>query len=119
MTFFTTILKKFEGKVVYIDFWADWCSPCRAEFEPAAKLKQDYAGKDIVFLYFGISCKKNLWEEMIKEKQLEGYHYWLNKDQGKVLSRKFDITGIPNFVLVDKTGIVLIVMRQDRAVRRR
>ena len=105
--FFTTILKKFEGKVVYIDFWADWCSPCRAEFEPAAKLKQEYAGKDIVFLYFGIGCTKNLWEEMIKEKQVEGYHYWLNNDQGSVLNRKFNFKGIPHFVLIDKTGEIL------------
>jgi thiol-disulfide isomerase/thioredoxin len=104
--FFIAILKKFEGKVVYIDFWADWCSPCRAEFEPAAKLKQEYAGKDIVFLYFGINCKKNLWEDMIKEKQLEGYHYWLNKDQGEVMYKKFNFKGIPHFVLIDKTGKV-------------
>jgi thiol-disulfide isomerase/thioredoxin len=102
--FFSEILKRFEGKVVYIDFWADWCSPCRAEFEPAAKLKQEYAGKDIVFLYFGISCRKNLWENMIKEKQVEGYHYWLNFDQGSVLQRKFKFKGIPHFVLIDKTG---------------
>lgn len=104
--FFTTILKKFEGKVVYIDFWSDGCSPCRAEFEPAAKLKQDYAGKDIVFLYLGISCKKNLWQDMIKEKQIEGFHYWLNKDQGDVMYKKFSFRGIPHFLLVDKTGKV-------------
>jgi thiol-disulfide isomerase/thioredoxin len=102
--FFSEILKRFEGKVVYIDFWADWCSPCRAEFEPAAKLKQEYAGKDIVFLYFGISCRKNLWENMIKEKQVEGYHFWLNKDQGDVMYKKFNFKGIPYFVLIDKNG---------------
>ena len=104
--FFTAMLKKFEGKVVYIDFWADWCSPCRAEFEPAAKLKQDYSGKDIVFLYLGISCKKNLWQDMIKEKQIEGFHYWLNKDQGEVMYKKFNFKGIPHFLLVGKTGKV-------------
>jgi len=105
--FFMEILKKFEGKVVYIDFWADWCSPCRAEFEPAIKLKQDYADKDIVFLYLGISCKKNLWEAMIKEKQIEGYHYWLNKDQGQVMYKKFNFNGIPHFLLVDKNGAIM------------
>jgi thiol-disulfide isomerase/thioredoxin len=102
--FFSEILKRFEGKVIYIDFWADWCSPCRAEFKPAGKLKQDYTGKDVVFLYFGISCKKNLWADMIKEKQLEGYHYWLNKDQGDVMYKKFNFRGIPYYLLVDKTG---------------
>jgi hypothetical protein len=41
---------------------------------------------------------------MIKEKQLEGYHYWLNYDQGSVLQGKFNFKGIPHFVLIDKTG---------------
>ena len=41
---------------------------------------------------------------MIKEKQVEGYHYWLNYDQGSVLQRKFNFKGIPYFVLIDKTG---------------
>jgi thiol-disulfide isomerase/thioredoxin len=102
--FFQQILKKFEGKVVYIDFWADWCSSCRAEFEPAGKLKKEFEGKDIVFLNFGLGCKKNPWSEMIRVKQIAGYHYWLNKDQGKILSQKFGFTGIPHFVLVDKNG---------------
>jgi thiol-disulfide isomerase/thioredoxin len=102
--FYQQIMKKFEGKVVYIDFWADWCSPCRAEFEPAAKLKKEFEGKDIVFLNFGLGCRKNLWSEMIRVKQITGFHYWLNKDQGKILGQKFGITGIPHFVLVDKNG---------------
>lgn len=102
--FYQQIMKKFEGKVVYIDFWADWCSPCRAEFEPAAKLKKEFEGKDIVFLNFGLGCRKNLWSEMIRVKQITGFHYWLNKDQGKILGQKFGITGIPHFVLIDKNG---------------
>lgn len=41
---------------------------------------------------------------MIKEKQIEGYHYWLNSDQGKFMYKKFNFNGIPHFLLVDKTG---------------
>ncbi len=105
--FFDEILAQFKGKAVYIDFWADWCSPCRAEIKPAAKLKKEFEGKDIVFLYFGMSCKKLAWQKVIMQEQMEGYHYWLDKNQGNVLGEKFGITGIPHYLLVDKTGKVM------------
>lgn len=105
--FFNEILSKFKGKVVYIDFWADWCSPCRAEIKPAAKLKKDYEGKDIVFLYFGKSCMKNAWQMVIRQEQMEGYHYWLDANQGNTLTEKFGIIGIPHYLLVDKSGKIM------------
>jgi thiol-disulfide isomerase/thioredoxin len=105
--FFDEILARFKGKVVYIDFWADWCSPCRAEIKPAAKLKEEYKDKDIAFLYFGMSCKKPDWQKTIMQEQMEGYHYWLDRNQGNVLAGKFGITGIPHYLLVDKSGKIL------------
>jgi thiol-disulfide isomerase/thioredoxin len=101
---FSGIINRFKGKVIYIDFWADWCSPCRAEFPHAEVLKKEYEGKDVVFLYIGMSCEYENWTNMIKQKQIKGYHYWLNKEQGRLLSEKFQITGIPYFLLVDKNS---------------
>jgi thiol-disulfide isomerase/thioredoxin len=102
--FFNKIIQQFRGKVIYIDFWADWCSPCRAGFKPAARLKKEYAGKDVVFLYFGYNCKNERWDQVIKQDQVSGYHYWLDKEQGKVLKEKFGIIGIPHYLLVDRNG---------------
>ncbi|KAF0203303.1 MAG: hypothetical protein FD170_1292 [Bacteroidetes bacterium] len=102
--FFNKIIQQFKGKVIYIDFWADWCSPCRAGFKPAARLKKEYAGKDVVFLYFGYNCKNERWDQVIKQDQVSGYHYWLDKEQGKVLKEKFGIIGIPHYLLVDRNG---------------
>jgi thiol-disulfide isomerase/thioredoxin len=101
---FDQIVGQFNGKVIYIDFWANWCAPCRAEFPYADKLKNEYAGKDVVFLYFGLGCSKDNWSKMIRIRQITGFHYWLDKNQGKLLSDKFGIIGIPHFLLVDKNG---------------
>jgi thiol-disulfide isomerase/thioredoxin len=102
--FFEEILNRFRGKVIYVDFWADWCAPCLAEFEPAEKLKKEFEGKGVVFLYLGYNCRKERWENVIMQRQLDGYHYWLNHEQGNILKERFGIKGIPHYLLFDRSG---------------
>jgi thiol-disulfide isomerase/thioredoxin len=102
--FFEEILNRFRGKVIFIDFWADWCAPCLAEFEPAEKLKKEFEGKGVVFLYLGYNCRKERWENVIMQRQVGGYHYWLNSEQGNILKERFEIRGIPHYLLFDKSG---------------
>ena len=111
--FFEELIRPYKGKVVYIDFWAPWCGPCMSEMPSSKKLQQEVAGKDIVFLYIGISCSKQSWENTIKERSLEGEHYYANDNEGKLLSGKFNISGIPHYVLIDKEGKV----KDDHAPR--
>ena len=106
-SFFERIIKQFKGKVIYVDFWADWCSPCREGFKSSKKLQQVYAGKDVVFLYFGYGCKNENWDKAIKQEQISGYHYWLDKEQTNLMTEKFNITGIPHYLLIDKNGQVV------------
>lgn len=106
-TFFDEIIGQFRGKVIYIDFWADWCSPCRAGIKAAKKLKQNYEDRDVVFLYFGMNCKKENWDKAIKKDQINGYHYWLNREQSEIMAERFGIIGIPHYLLVNKDGDIL------------
>ena len=46
-----SIFAKNQGKVIYIDFWATWCGPCKAEMPNSKKLKEKLAGEDIEFVY--------------------------------------------------------------------
>lgn len=111
--FFDELVKPYKGKVVYIDFWAPWCGPCMSEMPNSKELQQELAGKAVVFLYIGISCTKQSWENTIKDKGIAGEHYFANDNDGKLLSEKFNISGIPHYVLVDKNGKVA----DDRAFR--
>lgn len=104
--FFDELVKPYKGKVVYIDFWAPWCGPCMGEMPESKVLQRELAGKDVVFLYIGLSCTKQSWENTIKDKGIEGEHYFANDNDGKLLSEKFNISGIPHYVLVDKNGKV-------------
>ena len=62
-------------------------------------------GKDIVFLYItGPSSPEGTWNNMIPD--IKGEHYRVNADEWNTLSAKFNISGIPHCVLVDKEGVV-------------
>ncbi len=102
---FETIMKKYRGKVVHVDFWATWCGPCLSGIERIKPLKEELAGKDVVFVYItNQTSPKETYENMIPD--IKGEHYRLSADEWNILTGKFNVTGIPHIVLVDRKGVV-------------
>jgi thiol-disulfide isomerase/thioredoxin len=103
----TDIFKKYKGKVIYVDFWASWCVPCRAEMPNAAILKDKLKGKNIVFLYLGYNDKEIAWLKARKQIGIQGEHYLLNDKMIKEADELFVINGIPHYAIIDKDGKII------------
>lgn len=98
-------MKDFKGKVVLIDVWATWCGPCKAQMPFLKEVEEHYHNnKDLVFVGISMDAEKDKtkWLNMIKEKELEGVQ--LLDDRGKFFAKKYNITAIPRFCLIDKDG---------------
>jgi thiol-disulfide isomerase/thioredoxin len=103
----SAIFSKYKGKVLYVDFWASWCGPCKNEMPNAAALKEKFAGKEVVFIYLGYKDKTDNWLAARKDLEIEGEHYLLDDKQIKEAEELFEINGIPHYVIIDKEGRIL------------
>lgn len=99
-------LKKLRGKYVYIDVWATWCKPCRAEIPFLQKLEKEMRGKKIVFVSLSSDQDKKKWEDFVKDKKLGGVQLFMG-EKGNDFLDFFRIEGIPHFILLDKKGRIL------------
>jgi thiol-disulfide isomerase/thioredoxin len=100
---FDTIIAKYKGKVVLVDFWATWCVPCMQAMKEILPLKEELKGKDVVFLYItNETSPLGKWNLTIPT--IHGEHYRLNGDQWIYLKKTFEMRGIPTYLIYDKQG---------------
>ena len=98
-------LTSFKGNLVYVDVWATWCGPCKAEIPSLQKLEADYHGKDITFMSVSVDTDKEAWEKMVADKELGGVQLWA--DGWSKITKDYAIFGIPRFMLFDAEGNVV------------
>jgi len=104
-----TKLSDFEGKYVYIDTWATWCGPCRAEIPSLQKIEQQFHGKNIEFVSISIDEMKNhdKWKKFVADKNLGGVQVMADKDWKSDFVVAYGIKSIPRFILIGPDGKVI------------
>jgi thiol-disulfide isomerase/thioredoxin len=102
-------LKSLRGKYVYIDIWATWCAPCRAEVPFFKKLVQDYKQKNIHFAGISIDklTNKSKWRNYVEAHQLMGIQLIGDNDFNSYFVKKFNVNSIPRFILIDPEGKII------------
>jgi thiol-disulfide isomerase/thioredoxin len=105
----TTKLSDLNGKYVYIDVWATWCGPCRAEIPFLKKVEEKYHDKNIAFVSISVDVDKDLekWKKFVEEKQLGGIQLFADKNWNSDFMKSFSINSIPRFILIDPSGKVV------------
>lgn len=101
----TVKLQDLKGKYIYIDVWATWCGPCRAEIPFLKKLEEEFKGKNIHFVSISMDGSRQDWKKMVESEKLGGIQLWGGPNAQIAIDYK--INGIPRFILLDKEGKVI------------
>lgn len=101
----TIMFSSLKGKYVYVDVWATWCEPCKAEIPYLKSLVDELAGRNITFVSLSVDKDKDAWSAMVKSEGLKGVQLYLGVDQR--FSDYYKVTGIPRFMLFDMEGNIV------------
>ena len=107
---FHEILKLYRGKIVYLDVWGVWCTPCKQQMQYVPFVKQAMKGKDVVFLYLANNSSEVSWKNTIKEYKLIGeqvVHYNLPAKQQSLLEEYLQVKHFPTYMLIDRKGNIV------------
>jgi thiol-disulfide isomerase/thioredoxin len=96
-------LRPYQGKVVYLDFWASWCTPCRRSFPWLDSVAQQYKQRDLVVIGVNVDHDRGLAEKFLKDTPV--LFPIVYDPQGEVAS-EFQVMGMPSAVLIDRSGKV-------------
>jgi len=102
------------GKVVVVDFWAVWCTPCVEEVPKMRRIYAKYKGKGVEFV--GISLDKNRRKltDFIRVERLVWIHTCSFKGWDDPTVQRYGVGGIPDMWVVGKDGMVVSDQARDR-----
>ncbi|OEK02585.1 hypothetical protein BFP97_14100 [Roseivirga sp. 4D4] len=102
----TGLLNELRGKVVYVDYWASWCAPCRQAMPSSIQLRNKLKGEAISFVYFSIDNKQDAWRRASMSDGLNGYmhNYLVLNHKKSEMKKNLAMDAIPRYLIFDKKG---------------
>jgi cytochrome c biogenesis protein CcmG/thiol:disulfide interchange protein DsbE len=97
-------LEPVEGRVVWVDFWASWCVPCRRSFPWLNSMHRKYGPAGLQIIAVNLDKDRALADGFLAEVPAE---FALRFDPAAALAKEFGVQTMPSSFLIDTDGTVL------------
>jgi thiol-disulfide isomerase/thioredoxin len=113
----TVALERMRGKVVYVDFWASWCGPCRRSFPWMNEMQQKYGARGLVIVGVNVDKKRSDADRFLAQIPAS---FTIVYDETGAAPTAYGVKGMPSSYVIDARGNVTFVERgfldESRAV---
>ncbi|MEO2173128.1 MAG: TlpA disulfide reductase family protein [bacterium] len=96
-------LSDYNGKVVYLDFWASWCGPCKLSFPWMEQMYQKYGSQDLAIIAVNLDQDRKLADRFLAQ---AGVHFIIGFDPGGITPLAYEIKGMPSSVIINRDGTI-------------
>jgi len=94
-------LEKHYGEVVYLDFWASWCGPCRKSFPWMNKIAAEYKQQGFSVISVNLDANRDLATQFLVESPAS---FAVIYDPKGAIAKHFKIQGMPSSMLIGRDG---------------
>jgi thiol-disulfide isomerase/thioredoxin len=104
-------LADLRGTVVYVDFWASWCGPCKRSFPWMNELAKRYGGEGFAVLAVNVDRKRGDAQRFLAQVPAS---FMVVYDPAGTTPAAWEVKGMPSSFLVDRTGKVALATQGFR-----
>ena len=99
----TMTLHDLRGQVVVLNFWATWCSPCKAEMPALQRVYLDTRDRGVEILAITVETDKTALQDFVDAYQLT---FPIGVDASTEVSRLYRVQGTPTTFFIDRKGVI-------------
>lgn len=96
--------QNYKGKVMIVDFWASWCTPCKASFAAYNELLKKYGSKGLVIVGINIDNDKDKAKEFLAENPAS---FHIAADPEKKVATAYNLPTMPTAYIIGRDGNIL------------
>lgn len=102
----TVSLKDLRGKVVFIDFFASWCAPCKKEFPEINGIIGRYNESEVAFVAINVDKKRSHVEDFLRQIPGLSKRFIILLDTDSSVISSYNARAMPTSFILDRSGVV-------------
>jgi thiol-disulfide isomerase/thioredoxin len=97
-------LEKLRGTLVYVDFWASWCTPCRKSFPWMNDMHEKYHAKGLKIIAINLDKKRSFVDEFLEKTPAK---FTIALDPNGESAKSYKLIGMPSSFIIDPKGNII------------